>query len=788
MTIASQISTASFAGNGVTVSFPLPFRFLAAADVAVVLRGADGTETLLGENTDYTLSGAGAASGGACLLASPPLAGQTLVLTRAPRIVQETDYQENDAFPAESHEAALDLLTMVCQALDERLGRAALLPVSCGLRGPVLAEPVPGRALAWDAQGRVLAAGPSTAEIASAQGHAEAAAEARNAAEQARDQAQAAADSAEARPAASVPYDGTESGLAAADVQQALDALAARGVEAQALDELRTLLLAEALRRAIGDSVDGREFLGNGWIDPLADAGEVTLTNGSFVSSDGGYLTNAGASGQVAAFDLTAAQFLDEKDGIATFTVDTANTSGHFDAAAGARVQAGCRIVVDGASCPIVSITGDGTAADSVVFSGTLATGAKTVGGIYGLAGASGGSLGLSVADSGPALVTLTAAMMSKSANIGDWNAAQLVDGNTGTTGFTAGSAGTSDSIEINLAVAADLCRMDIYTDGNGTSWYIQYYNGSAWVTVATIDCSGTAGWKSAAWTGPGARTRWRITPVAAPGSGPNYKELRVYQTGVACPVSAQYPALVSLDCTDWAAITAFARSETLNGQAIHAAASFDGGTTYSAFTGSAWLPIARNNAGTWEYWTGSAWAASAVNSALGAMAQAAAVAGNRMTLAALAALTPEQIAGSGGFAGGQTVLPVLLAFSTSSAQATPVLSALSAQAGMLARDMAAEFDAFEAADPDLAKVVLVLQAVDHVTLDADLKAWVRRGEGAYAQVPLAVDSAFDAGRVLVAGDLDQGAGSGASTRLRLTSHNHKEVRIYGAANCFRSA
>jgi hypothetical protein len=40
------------------------------------------------------------------------------------------DYVENAAFPAETHEAALDLLTMICQALDEKIGRAVLYPVS----------------------------------------------------------------------------------------------------------------------------------------------------------------------------------------------------------------------------------------------------------------------------------------------------------------------------------------------------------------------------------------------------------------------------------------------------------------------------------------------------------------------------------------------------------------------------------------------------------------------------------------------------------------------------------
>jgi len=44
--------------------------------------------------------------------------------------VQEVDYVENSAFPAETHEAALDLLTMICQSLQEQIGRAVLYPVS----------------------------------------------------------------------------------------------------------------------------------------------------------------------------------------------------------------------------------------------------------------------------------------------------------------------------------------------------------------------------------------------------------------------------------------------------------------------------------------------------------------------------------------------------------------------------------------------------------------------------------------------------------------------------------
>ncbi|MDP2848808.1 MAG: hypothetical protein Q8O35_11550 [Humidesulfovibrio sp.] len=129
MTIATQTSKAAFSGNGVTTAFPLPFPFMRAGDIKVLLR-RDGFETALAQGQHYTVAGAGSATGGSLTLANAPATGQTLVAYRAPAIVQEVDYVENSAFPAETHEAALDLLTMICQSLQEQIGRAVLYPVS----------------------------------------------------------------------------------------------------------------------------------------------------------------------------------------------------------------------------------------------------------------------------------------------------------------------------------------------------------------------------------------------------------------------------------------------------------------------------------------------------------------------------------------------------------------------------------------------------------------------------------------------------------------------------------
>ncbi|MHC1700050.1 MAG: hypothetical protein AB9900_03595 [Humidesulfovibrio sp.] len=129
MTLSTQTSKTSYTGNGATSVFPVPFPFVRGEDIKALLR-QDGPDTPLLPGTHYSLEGAGSPSGGSLTMHEPPATGTTLVLYRAPAIVQEVDYVENAAFPAETHEAALDLLTMICQALDEKIGRAVLYPVS----------------------------------------------------------------------------------------------------------------------------------------------------------------------------------------------------------------------------------------------------------------------------------------------------------------------------------------------------------------------------------------------------------------------------------------------------------------------------------------------------------------------------------------------------------------------------------------------------------------------------------------------------------------------------------
>lgn len=128
MTVASQTSRVSYAGNGSTVLFAVPFYFLENGHLRVVLRSSAGVETVQTITTNYTVTGAGNPSGGSITMVVAPPSGSTLVIVRNVPVTQETDYQANDPFPAESHERALDKLTMIAQQSDDVGNRAIKIP------------------------------------------------------------------------------------------------------------------------------------------------------------------------------------------------------------------------------------------------------------------------------------------------------------------------------------------------------------------------------------------------------------------------------------------------------------------------------------------------------------------------------------------------------------------------------------------------------------------------------------------------------------------------------------
>ncbi len=156
MTISSTETKTIYGGNGSTTVFAVPFMFSRNEDIEVVLTDIEGLESTMTIATDYQLSGAGEPMGGTCALTMPPEAGQTLVIRRNPAMTQEVDYVENDAFPAATHEAALDKLTMICQTLSERLDRTITFRVSSAISGVELPKPDASQLLAWNEEANNL--------------------------------------------------------------------------------------------------------------------------------------------------------------------------------------------------------------------------------------------------------------------------------------------------------------------------------------------------------------------------------------------------------------------------------------------------------------------------------------------------------------------------------------------------------------------------------------------------------------------------------------------------------
>ena len=151
MTVSSEVKRKDYAGNGSTTNFATVFRFLQNSDVKVILTvDATAVETVQVLDTDYTLVGAGLDAGGAVTMIVAPPSGATLTVKRDVSLTQETDYIENDDFPAESHEDALDKLTMITQQIQEELDRSLKLSESGSSTGLTLPDPSDGLFLQWD--------------------------------------------------------------------------------------------------------------------------------------------------------------------------------------------------------------------------------------------------------------------------------------------------------------------------------------------------------------------------------------------------------------------------------------------------------------------------------------------------------------------------------------------------------------------------------------------------------------------------------------------------------------
>lgn len=158
MTIASQTSRIIYNGDGTTTTFAIPFFFQANADLIVILQSAIGVQTTQILGTNYSLSGATLSAGGSCVFTTAPPAGNLVTIYRDPAATQTTSYNNNDPFPAKSHELALDKLTTLVQRIKDQISRSLRQSEGEAVMTTVLAPPLlrANRILGFDSAGNLI--------------------------------------------------------------------------------------------------------------------------------------------------------------------------------------------------------------------------------------------------------------------------------------------------------------------------------------------------------------------------------------------------------------------------------------------------------------------------------------------------------------------------------------------------------------------------------------------------------------------------------------------------------
>jgi len=130
MTVSTTIRVIRYAGDDAETTFPYTFRILNETDMNVVLTDGDGVDTSLTLTTHFSVTGVGEETGGNVEMVTPPATGEQLTLYRVTPQTQQTEYESNSPFPAETHETALDKLTMEVQELTESMTRTVTIPIS----------------------------------------------------------------------------------------------------------------------------------------------------------------------------------------------------------------------------------------------------------------------------------------------------------------------------------------------------------------------------------------------------------------------------------------------------------------------------------------------------------------------------------------------------------------------------------------------------------------------------------------------------------------------------------
>ena len=146
MTVSTTSTKTSGTGNGVTTVFAYNFKIQNTDEIKVYINSV--LQTLI---TNYSVTGVGS-NGGTVVFVTPPVNTAKVRLVRVSSFTQSTQYNPLDSFPAVSHEAALDKLTLTVQNLEERINRSPSLNILTDYVGSLeMPTPIARRSLVFNA-------------------------------------------------------------------------------------------------------------------------------------------------------------------------------------------------------------------------------------------------------------------------------------------------------------------------------------------------------------------------------------------------------------------------------------------------------------------------------------------------------------------------------------------------------------------------------------------------------------------------------------------------------------
>ena len=159
MTISTTIIKNSYSGNGSTTAFTYNFKITDEDDIQVIIRSANGTETVKTLTTHYTVAGVGGNSGTVNFSSGNiPASGETVVLRRSTPQTQAMDLIDNDPMSADTIETAHDKVTSISQELQEQVDRSIKLSRTNTMTSTEFTVDATNRAnkiLAFDSSGEI---------------------------------------------------------------------------------------------------------------------------------------------------------------------------------------------------------------------------------------------------------------------------------------------------------------------------------------------------------------------------------------------------------------------------------------------------------------------------------------------------------------------------------------------------------------------------------------------------------------------------------------------------------